>query len=307
MSQLRCERSGAVVVLDGDHLVGRSSRAALRIDDEAVSGQHAAIVWDDDAGAWFVKDLASRNGTWVDGERLEAGQRVRLQSGSRVMFASKRHSWLFFAEAPPQVCMLPLPSGVPLVVEDELLALPSAEHPSATVYCRDDGWVLEGDDDSDVTHLSHGSVVEVDGQRFRFHLPSTRARTAALSGKTLPRVAETTMHFDVSQDEEHVQLSAIVDGRRIDLGARAHNYMLLTLARERASAASDGIAEEECGWVHYTSLCKMLRCEREALNLQVFRLRKHLSRHGFRDPAAIIERRKDSGELRIACASLRFD
>jgi hypothetical protein len=66
-------------------------------DDDYVSGRHAAIQASD--GAFLLVDQGSRNGTYVDGERLEAGPGRVLRSGQsirigasefRVMLADER-------------------------------------------------------------------------------------------------------------------------------------------------------------------------------------------------------------------------
>ena len=35
---------------------------------------------------WFVKDARSRNGTYVDGRRLQSGARAEIESGSQITF-----------------------------------------------------------------------------------------------------------------------------------------------------------------------------------------------------------------------------
>jgi DNA-binding NtrC family response regulator len=52
----------------------------LSLDDPRVSGSHAALEWK--AGALFVEDLGSSNGTWVDGERIKG--RVAVEPGALV-------------------------------------------------------------------------------------------------------------------------------------------------------------------------------------------------------------------------------
>jgi predicted component of type VI protein secretion system len=69
------ERSGVVV--------GRSGEADFTLEDGSVSRRHARLEWRGDA--WFVVDLGSANGTFVDGQRvgesrLDAGQEVRFGS-----------------------------------------------------------------------------------------------------------------------------------------------------------------------------------------------------------------------------------
>ena len=79
--------------IGGSLLIGREppvppvllERIRDRFDN--VSRRHALIVVRDD-GAW-VEDLASTNGTWVDGERLAAHRPVRLRDGAELRFAAE--------------------------------------------------------------------------------------------------------------------------------------------------------------------------------------------------------------------------
>lgn len=51
-------------------VIGRGSASSLVVQDERLSRQHAAI--SRDVAGWRVEDLGSRNGTYVNGRRLEA-------------------------------------------------------------------------------------------------------------------------------------------------------------------------------------------------------------------------------------------
>jgi pSer/pThr/pTyr-binding forkhead associated (FHA) protein len=70
-----------VALPEGSLLVGRGPEASgLRLEERNVSRRHARFVR---AGALvLVEDLASRNGTYVNGARVEG--RCRLQPGDRV-------------------------------------------------------------------------------------------------------------------------------------------------------------------------------------------------------------------------------
>jgi nitrogen-specific signal transduction histidine kinase/pSer/pThr/pTyr-binding forkhead associated (FHA) protein len=60
-------------------LIGRSSEA-LPISDTTVSRRHAELTPDD--GLWFVRDLASQNHTYVNGQEITG--RTRIRDGDRI-------------------------------------------------------------------------------------------------------------------------------------------------------------------------------------------------------------------------------
>jgi two-component system NtrC family sensor kinase len=60
-------------------LIGRSSEA-LPLTDNTVSRRHAELTPDD--GQWWIRDLASQNGTYVNGVRIM--ERTRLKAGDQV-------------------------------------------------------------------------------------------------------------------------------------------------------------------------------------------------------------------------------
>lgn len=65
-------------------LIGRSSEA-LKISDQTCSRRHAELTPDD--GEWFVRDLGSANGTYVNGRRI-GSNRVRLRLGDLIRAGS---------------------------------------------------------------------------------------------------------------------------------------------------------------------------------------------------------------------------
>jgi DNA-binding response OmpR family regulator len=64
--------------------LGRALENHIVLTDERASRRHARIVWK--AGAYWIEDLGSRNGTQVGGRRLESPQ--RLDAGDVVVIGA---------------------------------------------------------------------------------------------------------------------------------------------------------------------------------------------------------------------------
>jgi DNA-binding winged helix-turn-helix (wHTH) protein len=69
----------------GENVVGRDAAVQVRLDDPAVSRRHARIVVSG-SGA-VIEDLGSKNGTFLDGERLAATP-LPLHDGSQLAFGT---------------------------------------------------------------------------------------------------------------------------------------------------------------------------------------------------------------------------
>ena len=68
--------------------IGRADRSGLVVDHPTVSRVHAWIVRQPGSGRFVIRDNASRNGTYVDGERL-SGRRT-LRDGARIRVGPAR-------------------------------------------------------------------------------------------------------------------------------------------------------------------------------------------------------------------------
>jgi pSer/pThr/pTyr-binding forkhead associated (FHA) protein len=53
-------------------VVGRSAQAKVSVEDEGVSRRHFLVVREGED--YVIKDLSSRNGTWINGRRVFAGK-----------------------------------------------------------------------------------------------------------------------------------------------------------------------------------------------------------------------------------------
>ncbi|MEM7449097.1 MAG: FHA domain-containing protein [Myxococcota bacterium] len=286
-------------------LVGRSRSCHLRLEDSIVSSQHASIAWQH--AQWVVRDLASRNGTFVDGERLEPGVPRTLKKNARISFGDARWTYELSDDTEPSTMAFPVDGGAPVVMRDGVLALPTPEQPEVNIYNMPDGrWVLERADDLIDIEDQQGFIAG--GQGWRFCAPEISGPETDVSQFVPSLVSDAELHFAVSRDEEHVELKVKHRGRMIDLGSRAHHYLLLTLGRYRMEDRTDAqAAPSEEGWIYQDELQKMLRIPAGRLNLDVYRVRQQFGSAGFANPANIIERRPRTKQLRIGSATIEVE
>lgn len=90
--------------------VGRVPTNEIVLENPLVSGHHAEVRWT--GTYWELRDLGSRNGTFLGGVRLESGGRARLVQGSEVAFGEPTHGLVLRDEAGPRAVAVSSSGGV---------------------------------------------------------------------------------------------------------------------------------------------------------------------------------------------------
>jgi hypothetical protein len=247
---------------------------------------------------WLLRDLGSRNGTFVDGRRIAPGEEHPLRAGEVISFGRVgQMDRELVDDGPPGVMAVPVDGGAPMVMEGDLLAIPSESEPEVSVFRTAEGWALEhGDATILITNLQ---VFEAAGRTWRFHCPEPVLETAAATANPGMNIRHLQLTLSVSRDEEFVSLRMASGVRSVDMGSRNHNYLLLTLARQRLGDVANGLPESSCGWVYQDDIVSGADIEGPSINLDVFRIRKQFGALGIPDAAQIIERRPRTRQLRI--------
>lgn len=99
--------AGQSFSIEGEATIGRAADNDVTLPEGVVSSHHGRIFYDAEADGFFVEDLGSRNGTWVDGVRVREPERLdRLH----VVSFAETYDFLF------------------QVVEDEETPSPAAGH-----------------------------------------------------------------------------------------------------------------------------------------------------------------------------------
>ncbi|MFQ4134955.1 FHA domain-containing protein [Nodosilinea sp. PGN35] len=92
-TNINADRAIQVTLCGTRWLLGQSGRCAVAMAQPGIADCHAALNFDPLRG-FFMTDLGSGGGTWVNGRRLAPAQRHYLQDGDLVKLGSLRFEFL---------------------------------------------------------------------------------------------------------------------------------------------------------------------------------------------------------------------
>lgn len=302
MAILKHLQSGADVPLAARTVIGRSRTCQLQLDLANVSALHAEFTWD--SRAWHLRDLGSRNGTFVAGRRIPPGHQVALDLGAEIGFGAPGSHYRFIECSAPRLMAFG-PDEI-RVAEDDLLCLPSPTECEAMIFRdSDDRWVIESSEGT--RPLVGEDVVVVSSRAYAVHLPCGILATRDAEALREDALVEGVFEFLVSRDGEHVDLSVHHGDCVRAIESRAHVFLLLALARARLADRADArLPESEHGWMHRDDVMKQLAIsDPQLLNLWVYRARQQFAQTKLRGASKVIERREGAGQLRIGIERIR--
>jgi hypothetical protein len=300
----------AIPISEQPLYVGRSSENDVVVPEQTVSSSHASL-WIE-AGQVWLKDLGSRNGTFVNDDRVTGatvvyvGDNIRLGPDMELRVHGE-------AELPtPSLAMMiqDETSGLQFPLRSERftiggadtdhLSIPGAAPQAITVIAYPDGEVYLGDEEGEERPIRVGETFSVGGHELRLMtmaanysatIEAEPARYPYVLKVTLDGVAgpEATIHDDVN-DREH----------RVDAENRA--VLLYVLGKQWLDDREAGKPRTECGWCSDSDVSVGIwgrrgTADANALHVLTHRLRRELKKAGF-DPW-FIEKRRRALRIRI--------
>jgi len=292
------------LVLRTQHIFGRHSGSSQTIlKNPEASRLHASVFWN--GSHWLIQDNSS-NGTFLNNALITAGTKNRLKVGDSIQFGALNACiWIFNNEEPPKSLLVSLVDGINPIELEGVVVLPNEASPEITIYQVASGqWVFENS--IGITTLESGRKVSTDNNSWIFIDAEISDRTQQADHILNKDSTDIKLNFTVSKNEEHVSIKIKINRLQINLGERAHHYLMLYLARKRLTDLQQGLENSEQGWIDKDILCQQTGLDEKHVNLQIYRFRKQLIQA---NPAAIqllqiIERRR--GELRFAFTSIQI-
>ncbi|MCG8421605.1 MAG: FHA domain-containing protein [Proteobacteria bacterium] len=291
-------------LLTSSYIVGRASGCGLQLASRLVSAEHAAFHWTD--SGWTVRDLSSSNGTFVDGRRLEAGERMPLGVGARIAFGDPEDVFEMVEDGPP-VALVQTPTGERIEAENGLLFLPNPDAPELILSEDVPGhWFAEAAD-GERRRVKSGQVIQCAGLSWHLTLPEVHNQTWRTDENRL-LLRDIGLRFTVSRNEEYVTIAVVQGGQLVaDLPHRAHSYLLLTLARARLADQEPDVPASECGWMYIDSITTMLKITASQLNVLIHRARAQLRRADIAGASDLVERRPSTQQVRLGVSRIELD
>ena len=305
--ELKVVREGVILhalpLNEAPMYIGRAPENDLVVTDQTVSSNHACC-WLEGSQVW-IKDLGSRNGTFVNDVRIQGatpvnrGDNIRLGPDMELQVHGDG-----LPGGPPQALLVEdQTSGLRFPVRSDRfhigggpkdhLPIEGAEAAAATLIIFADGEVQLGEEEGE-REISPGDTFEVAGHTLKLlALAPTYTATIEAEPSRYPYLLKVTLD-GVSGPE-----ATLIDERedmshRVDAENRA--ILLYVLGKQWAADRKAGKPRTERGWCSDADVSVGIwgrkgTSDANALHVLTHRLRKELKKSGF-DPWFIEKRRR---------------
>lgn len=275
--------------------IGRMPANDLVVNDPMVS-QHHALVWADAEGV-FVRDVGSRNGTRVNGKRVQAptkitpGDRIELGPDTTLVLHETQGA---STAAGPAYLVEDLDSGVcvPIGSDRYPIRAPGGGQEIATLLVFENGevWLGAGTEDRP---LEVDEEFEIGGRRLCLRLgDALGGATAAPVPDRYPYVLSATLNGVTGPEARLIDPTTEVQ-HRVTADNRA--ILLYLLARQWTEDADSGVKLADRGWIPDGEVLVGIwgrdAKDENKLHVLVYRLRNEVKNAGF-DPWFIEKRRR---------------
>jgi hypothetical protein len=290
--------------------IGRGPENDVVVPEQTVSSNHASV-WMESGHVW-LKDLGSRNGTFVNDARITGATAVNVGDSVRLGPDMELRVHGSGASAGPPLAFLveDTTSGLQFPMRSDRFTIGGGEHdnvpipetpPQAlTIIVYPDGEVYLGDEEGEERPLQVGGSFELGGHTLRLlALSPTYTATVEAEPARYPYVLKVTldgiagpeaMLYDETSDKSH----------RIDAENRA--VLLYVLGKQWLEDRDAGKPRPERGWCSDNDVSTGIwgrkgTSDANALHVLTHRLRRELKKAGF-DPW-FIEKRRRALRIRI--------
>ncbi len=292
------------LLLAPHHSFGRLSSAVdTVVSNPQISKYHTLIEWREQC--WQLRDF-STNGTWINGHRVAPNQQHKLKPGDLIALASHDNPVFEVVDlAPPSDTLLRLDANdniIEVMPLGQYNLLPNEQEPQMVLYNHVDQqqWFIEMLDsiEPQSTAINDGEIITISDQQWQLKRCIAPQQTE-LHMPCLPTIDELTFEFNLSSDEEDVELTVDTTTERVELLTRCHHYLNVLLARAKYQDNKTGLPHQQQGWVYPEALCRDLGIDISHLNIQIHRARKQFCDNiTLLDNQPLIERK--GGKLRFA-------
>lgn len=314
MSRAELELLRDDVVVRVIQLVGAVARIGRHADNDVVlldpfvSANHAVLV--QTAKGLLIRDLNSRNGTWVNDQRITG--EAAIAEGDRIRLGDNAVLRVTAVHAPPPhgLCVIDVGAGTMLPIRRDrvtfgsssacTIVLPGARSMEATIEYDSDGavWLVRAEGPK---AMHAGDTFEVAGASFRLEQVDDEA------GVTLPVIGRVEYRYELVASLDlpggpYARLTDPDTGATRVIGAENRATVLFVLARRRMADLEAGL-RDDAGWMDDDEVTVAIwgrQAHQRAPStyaVLVHRIRRELLEAGF-DPG-VFERRRGACRLRL--------